>query len=86
MEKYFKRVHTPVDFVISGALIAAGIGLFFVSKGSGITLAVIGLLLLVFLKSGFQRKNESITLSHKKIEIGKRYQQTILDFLKGKSE
>ena len=75
-----------MDFVISGAFIAAGIGLFFVSKGIGITLAVIGLLLLVFLKSGFQRENDSIILSHKKIEIGKRYQQTVLDFLNGKSE
>lgn len=86
MEKKFKRVHTPTDFIISGILIAASFGLFFVSKGIGITLAIISLLLLVFLKSGFQRENDPLVLSHKKIEIGKRYQQAVLDFLNGKSE
>lgn len=85
MEKYFKRVHTPMDFIISGAIIGAGIGLLFISIGTGITLIVCGTIFFLIFRTGYKCENSSATLSYKKIEICRKYQQSVLDFLNGKS-
>ena len=43
MEINFKKVHTLKDLAISTIVLLVGIGLFFVNKGLGITIAVCGL-------------------------------------------
>ena len=80
------KVHTMKDLLFSTIVILVGIGLFFVSKGAGIAVALIGILLLIFFKSGSKFEGSDIILKHKKLEISRKYQQSVLDFLNGKTE
>ena len=53
MESILKKVHTGKDLAISGIIIAAGIGSYFLNAGLGILLGVCGLLMLLFYKAGY---------------------------------
>lgn len=83
MENNFTKVHTSMDFIISGVIIAAGIGLFFISMATGIVVALCGILLLICYKSGYKYGNKDIVLKHKQLEVSKKYQKNVLDFLNG---
>ncbi len=83
MEKIFKKVHTFRDYILSCAFIVIGIGLFFISKIFGICLIVCGILFLIFYKSGYQAHGSSIILTYKKMEISRKSQQSVLNFLQG---
>ena len=55
MEINFKKVHTGKDLAISTIVLLAGIGLFFVNKGFGITIAVCGLAMFFLYKGGYKK-------------------------------
>ena len=84
MEIKLKKVHTVKDLVISAIVLAAGIGLFFVNAGLGITLAFCGLLLLAFYKAGYKREGEDIVLQKKALDIAHSCRESLKGFLDGK--
>ena len=84
MEINFKKVHTVKDLVISAIVLLAGIGLFFVHKGLGITLALCGLAMLFLYKAGYKKDGQDIVLQKKSEDLCKSCRQSILDYLNGK--
>lgn len=86
MENNFKKVHAPVDLIISGLIVAAGIGLFFVSKWGGIAVALCGLLLFLVYKSGWKREGDDTPLRHRTVEVSRNCKTSLMEFLEGKNE
>lgn len=84
MEIKLKKVHTVKDLVISAIVLAAGIGLYFVNAGLGITLAFCGLLLLVFYKAGYKREGEGIVLQKTALDVSHSCRDSLKGFLDGK--
>ncbi len=84
MEINFKKVHTVKDLVISAIVLLAGIGLFFVHKGLGITLALCGLAMLFLYKAGYKKDGQDIVLQKKSEDLCKSCKPSIVDFLNGK--
>ena len=84
MEIKFKKVHTAKDLIISTLILLAGIGLFFVSKGSGIAVAIIGIILLITYKSGYQKEGDTTVLQKGELELSGLSKPSLLDFLDGK--
>ena len=84
MEIKFKSVHTVKDLVISATILAAGIGLYFVNAGLGVVIAVCGLLMLLFYKSGHKREGEGIVLKKKAFDIAYHCRDSVKGFLEGK--
>ena len=60
MEINFKKVHTGKDLAISTIVLLAGIGLFFINKGLGITIAVCGLAMFLLYKGGYKKDGKCI--------------------------
>lgn len=86
MQNNFVKIHTKKDLLLSVVFIIAGIGLFFINKVAGIAIALLGILILFFYKTGYKFTGNDVILKHKKLEISRKYQQSVLDFLNGKSE
>ena len=86
MQNNFVKIHTKKDLLLSVVIIIAGIGLFFINKVAGIAIALLGILILIFYKTGYKFTGSDVILKHKKLEISRKYQQSVLDFLNGKSE
>lgn len=86
MENHFKRVHAPMDLIISGVILIAGIGLFFVSKGFGIAVGLCGVLTFLFYKSGWRRIGDDTPLKHRSVQVSRNCKSSISDFLEGKIE
>lgn len=84
MEIKLKKVHTVKDLVISAIVLAAGIGLYFVNAGLGITLAFCGLLLLAFYKAGYKREGEGIVLQKTALDVSHSCRDSLKGFLDGK--
>lgn len=84
MEYNFKRVHTVKDLSISTIVLLAGIGLFFVSKGLGISVAVFGLLRFLIYKGGYKRNGCVVVLTKKSEDLCKACKFSIAGFLAGK--
>lgn len=84
MEMNFVKVHTVKDLTISVILIAVGIALFFVNKGLGVTIAVCGIFLLLFYKSGYRCDGSGPVLSKKAFDVARSCRQPLLDFMEGK--
>lgn len=84
MEYNFKRVHTVKDLSISTIVLLAGIGLFFVSKGLSICIAVFGLLMFLFYKVGYRKDGRDIVFTKKSEDLCKACKASIVDFLGGK--
>lgn len=84
MEIKLKKVHTAKDLLISVVTVAAGIGLYFVNAGLGITLAVCGLLLLAFYKAGYKREGEDIVLRKTALDLSHSCRDSLKGFLDGK--
>ena len=84
MEYNFKRVHTVKDLSISTIVLLAGIGLFFVSKGLGISVAVFGLLRFLIYKGGYKKNGYGVVLTKKSEDLCKACKPSILNFLGGK--
>lgn len=84
MEIHFKKVYTAKDLVISAITLAAGIGLYFVNAGIGIVVAVCGLLLLLFLKSGYKRPGDNLVLKKKAFDVAHTCRDSLKGFLEGK--
>ena len=84
MEIKFKSVHTVKDLVISAIILAAGIGLYFVNAGLGVVIAICGLLMLLFYKSGHKREGEGIVLTKKAFDIACHCRDSVKGFLDGK--
>ena len=85
MEITFKKVHTTKDLVISAILVAAGIGLYFLTAGLGLLLAVSGLLMLIFYKAGYKCQGENILLKKYAMDIPRTCRDSIKEFLEGKN-
>jgi hypothetical protein len=83
MEMNFIKVHTAKDLTISVILIAVGIALFFVNKGLGVTIAVLGIFMLIFYKSGYKREGSSTVLTKKAFDVSISCRQPLMDFLNG---
>ena len=84
MEIKLKKVHTAKDLLISVVTVAAGIGLYFVNAGLGITLAICGLLLLAFYKAGYKREGEDIVLQKTALDVSHSCRDSLKGFLDGK--
>ena len=84
MEINFKKVHTGKDLAISTIVLLAGIGLFFVNKGLGITIAVCGLAIFLLYKGGYKKDGKDIVLQKKSEDLCKACKQSIVDYLNGK--
>lgn len=84
MEIKLKKVHTAKDLVISAMVLAAGIGLYFVNAGLGITIALCGLLLLIFYKAGLKREGEGIVLRKAALDVSHSCRDSLKGFLDGK--
>lgn len=84
MEINFKKVHTAKDLAISTIVLLAGVGLFFINKGLGITIVVCGLAMLFLYKGGYRKDGHSALLARKSEDLCKCCKQSIVDFLHGK--
>ena len=84
MENTFKKVHTGKDLPISGIIIAAGIGLYFLNAGIGIFLGVCGLLMLLFYKSAYKVNGGGPLLKKEARDVAHSCRQSIKDYLDGK--
>lgn len=84
MEIIFKKVHTTKDFIISGLTLAAGIGLFFASKGIGVAIMICGLIMLIVYKTGYKIDGIAALLKKSELELCGRNKNHILDFFNGK--
>lgn len=81
----FKKVHTPKDLIISGIILLAGIGLFFIQKAVGICVVLCGSLSLLVYKSGYKLDGLDVLLKKKQLELNKNCQTSVMDFLNGKN-
>ncbi len=84
MEIKLKKVHTVKDLVISAIVLVAGIGLYFVNAGLGVTIAACGLLLLVFYKAGYKREGEDVVLRKAALDVSHSCRDSLKGFLEGK--
>lgn len=84
MESNFKKVHTVKDLAISTIILLAGIVLFFINKGLGITIAVCGLVMFFLYKGGYRKEGQGIVLQKKSEDLCKSCRQSIIDYLNGK--
>lgn len=85
MENKFKRVHTASDLAISLVLVIAGVALFFVNKGVGVVIAIIGVGVLLLYKKGYKKEGSDILLKKHDIELNKACKASVVDFLNGKN-
>ncbi len=86
MEKNFRRVHTLTNIIVSAVFAVAGIGLFFINAGLGISLIVLGVLLFFLWKSGFRKDGLDTVLTKEAIDVPRSFRQNILDFLEGRAD
>jgi len=84
MEIQLKKVHTTKDLTISAIVLAAGIGLYFVNAGLGITIAVCGLLMLLLYKGGYKREGDSLVLRKKALDVAHSCRDSLKGYLEGK--
>ena len=84
MEINFKKVHTGKDLAISTIVLLAGIGLFFVNKGLGITMAACGVAMFFFNKDGYKKDGQGIVFQKKSEDLCKSCKPSIVDYLNGK--
>lgn len=84
MKNQFIKVHTIKDIAISGALLVAGAGLFFVKKDLGAVFFGCGILLLFLFKSGYKHNGSNVILQHKMQDLSKSCRNSLIDFLSGK--
>lgn len=84
METKLKNVHTGKDFVISGTIIAAGIGLYFLNAGLGGVIGVCGLLMLFFYKGGYKANGEGPVLTKKAMDVSRSCLNSLTSYLGGK--
>lgn len=81
---HFKKIHTGKDLAISGIVILAGIGLFFLNKGLGGVIGVCGLLMLLCYKAGYKEEGQDLPLVKKVVEVSHSCRESVKDFLEGK--
>ena len=84
MEINFKKVHTVKDLAISTIILLAGIGLFFVNEGLGITIAVCGLAMFFLYKGGYKKDGQGIVLQKKSEDLCKCCKPSVVEYLNGK--
>ncbi|MDY6276917.1 MAG: hypothetical protein SPL35_00640 [Bacteroidales bacterium] len=84
MEIKFKKVHTVKDLVISGAIVLAGAGLFFVNAGLGVVVAASGIISLLIFKTGYKREGDDLLLKYKAMDVDHSCRQSLKGFLDGK--
>ena len=84
MEINFKKVHTVKDLAISTLVLLAGIGLFFVNKGLGITIAACGLAMFLLYKGGYKKDGQGIVLQKKSEDLCKACKPSVVEYLNGK--
>ena len=83
MEIKFNGVHTAKDLTISAIVLAAGIGLFFVSPVAGVALGVCGLLMFLLYKTAYKRDGEDLPLKKKAMDVAQSSRQSLKGFLDG---
>ncbi|MBQ7549980.1 MAG: hypothetical protein IJT04_00440 [Bacteroidales bacterium] len=86
MENNFKKVHAPVDLVISSVILLVGIGLFFVNQWGGIVVALCGVSSFLIYKSGWRREGDSTLLRHRSVEMSRNCKTSLVAFLKGENK
>ena len=84
MNSQFIKIHTLKDLAISGALLVAGAGLFFVKKDLGAVIFGCGILFLFLFKSGYKHNGSNVILQHKMQDLSKSCRNSLIDFLSGK--
>jgi hypothetical protein len=81
-----KKDHTLLDLVISSAVFAAGVGLYFVLPGWGILFCLIGVLLFVFYKRANKRVGGSTLLKETSLDVDLEYRDSLKAFLSDGAE
>ena len=84
MEINFKKVHTAKDLAISTIFLLAGIGLFFVNKGTGLLLAICAIVMFFVYKAGYKIDGQGIVFRKKSKNLCKSCKTSIVDFMNGK--
>ena len=84
MNSQFIKIHTIKVLAISGIVLAAGAGLFFIKKDLGAVIFGCGILLLILFKSGYKHKGSNVVLKHKMQDLSKSCRNSLIDFLSGK--
>ncbi|MBR6064566.1 MAG: hypothetical protein IKP54_10480 [Bacteroidales bacterium] len=85
MENKFSKTHAYKDLIISGIILILGIVLIYFNTVLGIIIIAGSLLSFLFYKSGYRYDNQRVLLHKKSLEISRKCQQSILDFLNGNS-
>ena len=86
MENNFVKVHSNRDIFVSALILVAGIVLIFVNNILGIVIILCGLLFFLLHKSGYKFNNQGFVLQKKSIELSRKCQQSVLDFLNGQNK
>lgn len=84
MKTDIKSVHTSKDLMVSIPLIAIGAGLFFVNKGLGIVIALLGLVFLLLYKKGYRLEGVDCCFQKQDLELCKACRSSVMDYLSGK--
>lgn len=85
MKNNFVKVHSYKDLAISAIILVAGIVLIFVNKVAGVVIILCGLLSFLLYKSGYRLNDQGALLQKRNLELSRKCQQSVLDFLNGKS-
>ena len=85
MEITLRKVHTNKDIIISSSVIIAGFCLFFLNKGLGIFIALIGIFMLLMYKDGYKNETNDILLKKKSLDISRYCRQSVVNFLDGRN-
>ena len=81
-----KKIHTLKDLVISALVLAAGVGVYFVSHGWGVLFCLIGVLLFAYYKGAFRRVGDRTVLREKSSDVDVECRPALIDFLEGRSD
>ncbi len=85
MENKLNKTHAYKDLIVSGIILIIGIMLIYFNTVLGVTIIAVGLLSFLFYKSGYRYDNQGVLLCKKSMEVSRKSQQSILDFLNGNS-
>ena len=86
MEINFKKIHTGKDLVITLIVIAAGIGLYFVSPVAGVCVALCGVVMFFCCKSGYKMDNQDTIYKKVSLDLSQKSKTSVVQFLTGNSD
>ena len=86
MKEKIYKVHAPKDLIVSAMILMLGVGLFFVNRIAGVSMAVAAVVLFLIYKSGYKMEGSDVLLKNKNLELSRHCRASVLDFIQGKSQ